>query len=56
MAAPMACAARAAISHETLPANPHAAEAARNSVTPSMKIFLRPCVSARPPAGMSMAA
>lgn len=55
-AAPIACSTRAAISHGTLPDNPHAADATRNSVTPIMKIFFRPCVSARPPAGISIAA
>ncbi|KAG1220493.1 hypothetical protein G6F68_021186 [Rhizopus microsporus] len=55
-AAPTACSTRAAISHPTLPARPHAAEAARNSTTPTMNMRLRPCVSARPPEGISMAA
>ena len=55
-AAPMACSTRAATSALTLPARPQAAEAARNSVTPIMNSRLRPCASARPPAGISIAA
>lgn len=55
-AAPTACATRAAISQPTVPARPQAAEAARNSSTPIMNMRLRPCVSASPPDGISMAA
>ena len=55
-AAPTACSTRAAISQPTLPARPQAADAAMNSVTPSRNTRLRPCVSARPPAGISIAA
>ena len=55
-AAPTACSTRAAMSQPTLPASPHAADAAMNSVTPTMNTRLRPCASARPPAGISIAA
>ena len=55
-AAPTACSTRAAISHATLPASPQAADAAMNNATPTRNTRLRPCVSARPPAGMSIAA
>ena len=55
-AAPTACKARAAISQPTLPASPQAADAAMNSVTPNRNTRLRPCVSASPPAGISIAA
>jgi hypothetical protein len=55
-AAPIACSTRAAINQATLPAKPQAAEAARNSTTPIMKTRLRPCASASPPEGISIAA
>ena len=40
----------------TWPAKPQAADAARNKATPNRKTRLRPCVSARPPAGISIVA
>ena len=55
-AAPTAWSARAAISQPTLPARPHSADAAMNSVTPSRKTRFLPWLSARPPAGISIAA
>jgi hypothetical protein len=55
-AAPIACSTRAAISHATLPANPQATDAAMNNVAPSRNTRLRPYASARPPAGISIAA
>ena len=55
-AAPTACTTRAATSHSTVGAAPQATDAAMKTARPRRNTRLRPCASARPPAGISIAA